>query len=310
MSKMNKSLSFASAVLMTSFFGCAAPDQESAPSDELSSTQQDLTVEECRAQQDKCFRNNPLFGLFTCPAQYTQCVASAENGIPAEVASAVGAAAECTEAAVDCIAKNPGGATGCAAEEAECVAAIVGVELPAVVDGTAACVDGAVECIEGARRVRDLTACATTLSDCAVEQAVSIIPEEVGEVIGGANKCRIELDACVAAAGSAAEIAQCTEDSASCVAATLDVQLPEVPLSEVVDCAEQATTCALDVRRISDVLECADSLRECAGEVAAGVVEGVPAPQQLTCEQKWTACVTRNPFGFFTCGAELSGCKD
>jgi hypothetical protein len=44
----------------------------------------------------------PLFGIFTCPAQYTQCVATATNGIPAQVAAAISDARDCRTQAVTC----------------------------------------------------------------------------------------------------------------------------------------------------------------------------------------------------------------
>jgi hypothetical protein len=304
---MNKTTLSAFAVF-TSLIGCAAPDQEPSQSDDLTAgAQQDLTVSECGTQRDACFRKNPLFGLFTCPAQYTQCVATASNGIPGEVTAAIADAADCTSTYTQCVAKNPGGVAGCTAAQADCVATIVGVELPAVVDGTAGCVDDAVSCIDGSKRVSDLTNCAKDLSSCAVEQAASLVPPEVGEVIDGANQCRLDLNACVAAAETPVAIAQCTEDSATCVAQTLHVTLPNVPLDEVGDCADSATQCALDARKLSDITTCATNLTACAGKVI-GDTTGVPKP--LTCEQKWTACVAKNPFGFFSCGADLASCKD
>lgn len=310
---MNKSTLSTLAVAFSTLIGCAAPQQDNAPSESsIESTSQDLTIEECGAQRDKCFRNNPLFGLFTCPAQYTQCTATATvDGVAQEVTSAISAARECTEDAAKCVAGNPGGAAGCAADQAACVAAIVGAELPPVVEGTAACVDDSVDCIDGSRKASDLVACAEGLTGCAVDQAVDagqeVIDATVGPVFEGANKCRLAFQACVDGAETPAAIAQCTNENAICVADVFGVKVPNVPVDQAAACAEKATDCAFDSRRASDVVECTENLSACFGDVIDNTTN---VPPVLTCEQKWSACVAKNPFGFFSCGAELASCQD
>lgn len=288
--------------------GCAAPmENDEAPS-EVTGQAQQLTVDECAAQQSSCFSKNPLFGLFTCPAQYTQCVATAQDGIPAEVASAAAAAAECNAQAASCVSDTPAKVASCASARAECIADIVGVELPPVVDGTAGCVDATVACIDGAKRASGLVSCAENLTECAVDQARGVIDQTVGPVLEGANKCRIEFRSCVDGAETAAAIAECTADNALCVAEIFDVKLPNVPLEDVADCAESATQCAFDASRASDVVACAEKLSACAGQV---IEDTTNVPAQLTCEQKWTACVAKDPlFGFITCGGQLASCQD
>ncbi|MDB4971695.1 MAG: hypothetical protein JWN48_36 [Myxococcaceae bacterium] len=291
-------------------YGCAAPGEDNAPaeSDSVQQQTQDLTLSECAAQRDTCFSKNPLFGVFTCPAQYTQCSATASNGLPAEVSSAIADAADCTSAALKCVngANSVTKTAVCTENEAQCVAAIVDVDLPNVVEGTAACVDASVSCINKARSVSDLANCATSLSGCAVEQVQAVIPAEVGQVVGEVNTCRTELDGCIAAAANATALAACSEDSAVCVADTLHVTLPNVPVSKVVDCAETAATCALHVSSVRDVSACATALSSCAGNV----VGSVELPKPLTCEQKWTACMASNPLNFFKCSSALNSCQD
>ncbi len=308
---MNKTTLSTVAVVFASLIGCAAPgEQDNEPSESASieASAQSLTLAECQTQRDTCYKRNPLFGLFSCPAQYTQCAANATaDGVAQEVTAAITATRECTEDYASCVATNPGGVTGCTADQAECVAAVVGVELPPVVDGTAACVDKAVSCIQGSKRVSNLTECAESLTDCAVKQVESVLPPEVTEVIGDANKCRLDLDACVTGAETPAAVAQCGAESATCAAGALGVQLPQVPLDQVADCAESATQCALKVRKVSDVAKCGENLSACAGKVIENTTN---VPKPLTCAQKFSACLAKNPFGFFTCSSEAASCED
>jgi hypothetical protein len=167
-------------------------------------------------------------------------------------------------------------------------------------------VTGTIGCIEDAKAANDLRACGETFEDCAVEQVQSVLPEGVAEVVGNVARCAQDQNDCIQGAESASDLTQCTEDQAQCVADSLGVTLPDVPLSEVVGCAEDAAACARDVSSVSDVNACASDLRECA----AGVVEGADVPPQLTCDQKFTACLTRNPLNFLGCAAELAGCRD
>jgi len=295
------------ALAVSSLVGCAAPVEDEAPQ-EVSGQEFKLTLAECGAQQDECFRKNPLFGLFTCPAQYAQCTATASNGLPAEVSSAVADAAACTSKAVRCraAAGSPAALLACTTDEAECVAEIVGVDLPDVVEGTAECVEGAVSCIDDARRATDLAGCAESLAGCAVDQVKEVLPPEVGEAIDAVSACQVALETCISRAETATALAECSEDGAGCVASGLGVTLPDVPVSEVVACTEKATSCTLDASSIREVRECATGLSACA----ADIVGSVDVPAELTCEQKWTACLTKNPFNFLQCGADLNSCRD
>lgn len=286
---------------------CAAtPSQDVALS---AAASQALSFEDCAAQRDACIAENPILGLLTCPAQFTQCTAAVASGIPKDVAAAVDDARECVRVGVGCVAEagtDPVALAVCAENEAQCVAAIVDIDLPNVVEGTAACVDGAVDCIESAESRDNLIACGTSLGDCALDQVKEVVPPQVAETIDEVVDCTNALRGCVADTSSAAGITECGERQAQCVADSLDVDLTDIPLSEAVGCAESAARCALSSEDIASVAACADKLRQCAVDIIAEV----DVPEQLTCEQKWTVCVGNNQLRILTCAAELSGCRD
>lgn len=299
----NTSLGFLGLVTLAAF-GCGEAPQAS----EAGSASAALSQEDCAAERDACFSENPLFGLLSCPAQYTQCTAAAESGIAKEVAAAVREVAACTRAGTNCAAEagSAEGAAKCAATEARCVASVVDVELPQVVEGTAKCVTSAVECVNKSESGADLVACGTTLEGCAIEEAKSVVPPEVAMVIDEVSDCTKALNGCIAEASNASGVTACSERQVACVAGSLGVELPKVPVSKAVECAEDAASCTLDAGSVRAVADCADSLRKCA----VSVVEATDAPEQLSCEKKWTVCVGNDPLKFLQCAAELAGCKD
>lgn len=307
MTTMNKHQTLWTLLLSFAASACAA-----APSQDVSllaGTSHALTLEDCQSERDACFAESPILGLLTCPAQYAQCTAAVASGIPEEVTAAVDDARECVRLGVACVAEAGADAVAlavCAENEAQCVAAIVDVELPNVVEGTAACVEGAIDCIESAESRDNLVACGTTLGDCALDQVREVVPPEVAKTIDEVVACGNALRGCVADSSSAAGITECGERQALCVADSLDVDLTDVPLSEVVECAESAAGCTLNAENLANVAACADKLRQCAVDVVAEV----DVPEQLTCEQKWTVCVGNNQLRILTCAAELSGCRD
>jgi len=292
-------LAFAAAVS-----GCAAtavPDHEQL---EVQSATEALTLQECATQRDTCFQNNPFFGFFTCPLQYTQCAATASNGLPAQVSNAISDAAACARANTACLrnAENPGEVLECGVENAECVAEIVDANLPQVVTGTVECVDGAIDCIQASESVSDLAGCADTLEDCAVDVVVDALPPEVATAVEAVAACNAALASCIDDATTPAGLAACEQTQIRCVASSLGVTLPQVPVAEALQCAEDAAVCTLESRSVADVRACAADLVECN----QSVVNGPNRPQ--TCDQKWTECLVRNPFGFFLCAAEYQTC--
>jgi hypothetical protein len=120
------------------------------------------------------------------------------------------------------------------------------------------------------------------------------------------SKCASSLNACIGTAKNASGVAACNEANAKCVASSLNVTLPDVPVSKVVSCAETAAKCALDASSVSDVTGCARGLTSCA----AAVVGVGGNPETPSCSQKWTSCVASNPLNFLKCAADLTGCKD
>ena len=301
--KTLRSLQFVGLVTLAGL-GCG----EAPQSPEAGASVQALAAEDCAAERDACFRENPLFGLLTCPPQFAECTAAAGRGIAREVAAAVAEVAACTRAAAGCVAESGSGegSTNCAVAEAKCVASVVDVELPKIVEGTAACVDDAVDCVNSAESPADVSGCGIKLEGCALDQVKEVVPPEVTEVIDDVTKCTQALNGCIAEASSASDVTACTQGQVKCVASSLDVPVPNVPLAKAVECAEEATSCALDVGSPREVVQCAENLRKCAVEV----VGETEVPEQLSCEQKWTVCVGNDPLKFLQCAAELAGCKD
>jgi hypothetical protein len=281
----------------------------SAPAqDQVAASRNELTLAECATQRDDCFARNPVTGALTCPPQYAECAANADDGRPAQVIAAAGDARKCVETAGTCAASatTAGARAACAETEATCVAAIVGVDLPKVVDGTTACVNGAVDCINAAESPRELAVCGTTLGACARDQAEAGLPPDVTDFVNKVADCGTTRDGCIADADSPASLTACGETAAKCVADTLNVPLPNLPISEVVDCGDKAATCALDATSRADLNDCAATLARCTAD-AVGTVDVPPA---LTCAQQWTRCIAGNGGNFLECAGKLAECRD
>jgi hypothetical protein len=285
--------------------GCAAKVDGQDPPERSSTSVQSLTLTQCASQRDACFANDPLFGLFICPAQYARCTVTASNGLPAQVNQAISDAAACNSANLECTnaATTPAEVAACATTLATCVASIVQVNLPTIVTGTATCVTDSVKCINAAETVSDLTTCANNLESCAVTQAQSVVPQQVGQVLGNVSSCETTLNSCIAAATTPAAVTACTQTGATCVAGSLGVTLPTVSVTGVVQCTETAAKCALDASSVAAVTECATSLTSCVQEAV-----GTTTPPPMTCQQKWTACLAKNPLNFVTCDLQLLSC--
>jgi hypothetical protein len=300
-----KATFFASMIagLMLLAASCAAPVEDSAAGAAVTQTSEALTLQECATQRDMCFRRYPIFGLFTCPAQYAQCTATASNGIPAQVTAAISDATECARDAASCRgdANTPAALLACTTEEAACVGAIIDAQIPEVVTGTAECLESAVGCITGSDSVSDLNTCATTLETCAINEVLSNIPPEVGVVVEDVAACTLALGDCTDAAATPSELTACSEDYVVCVGDGLGVDLPNVPVSEAMACAEDAASCTLDSSSLADIGACADGYVDCTTALVQ---------QQLTCEQRFNQCLAQNPFNFLVCGAQLLTCRD
>lgn len=284
--------------------GCAtAVDSQKAP-ERTSTSAQALTLAQCASQRDACLANDPVLGFLTCPLQYAQCAATASNGLPAQINSAIADAAACASANQECLraAATRAEVRSCATTNAQCVASIVQVHLPSIVSGTAGCISSAVECINGAQQVSDLTTCANGLQSCAVTQVQAVVPEQVGQVLGSVSSCQTTLNSCITAATTPAAITACSQADATCVAGTLGITLPDVSISGVVECAQGAANCVLDASTVQNVTACGNNLTECT-------TAAVGNPPPLTCAQKWTACLAQNPLNFLQCDSQLLACQ-
>jgi hypothetical protein len=295
---------FAALILACATTSCAAPiqgDEEAS----VEASAEALTLQECATQRDTCFRNNPFFGFFTCPAQYTQCAASASNGLPAEVASAISDTAACTRAEATCVRAAEGNAAKiltCTQTEAQCIADVVDARLPQVVTGTIDCVDDAATCIRASETAGDLAGCGETFQDCAIDVAVDALPPAVGAVVEDVGQCLATLDSCTDAATTPAQVTACGQAEVRCVATALGVTLPNVPVAEAVQCAETAAQCALNAKT-------ADAVRECGAQLVACNARLTDPNKPLTCQEKFTQCLVRNPLNFLGCSLQLATCQ-
>jgi hypothetical protein len=291
-----------SVLILAALAGCAA----NVPTDEApvqKSAAEALTLAECATQRDTCFQNNPLFGLFTCPLQYAQCQATASNGIPAAVTSAIKDTRACAATANTCLqaAKSAADRLTCRQKEADCIAGVVEARLPPIVTGTAMCIDDSVTCVASSETTQNLADCADTLRNCAVAQVVAALPPEVGTVVTNINDCTSSLRACTDEATAPSDLTQCTQDEVSCVGNALGVPIPQAPIADAQRCAEGAVDCTIDARSASDLRACTADLTMCNANIAK---------QQLTCAQQWTRCLAQNPLGFLGCAIQLANCTD
>lgn len=293
--------------------GCAA---DVAGTPDVAVSQAGLTLAECADARDACFATRGLFGILTCNAEYTLCAATADSGLPSAVTSAAAAAADCVTDLDDCVlaAQTPSELAQCAEDQAICVADIVNVDLPTIVGDTSACVDDGLDCIQSAQSVSNLAACGDDLATCATDAATAaaqaaaaaaqniasqIVPE-VTAAVDGALMCTDDATACITAATTPTALTACAQAQTECVADVLGVDLPSLPATDVVECAEDAAECTLDAQSLSDLGACADDLVSCADDLASGVVD---------CNAQYTQCLFQNPlFGLFTCAAQLRSC--
>ncbi|MDH5673165.1 MAG: hypothetical protein OEZ06_13500 [Myxococcales bacterium] len=259
---------------LLAFAGCAPQGETRGEGIEVATSSAALTVDECDAQLNSCLAG-PLAWLFApaCYAQHATCLVTAS--LPEPVSDAVTAAEACANEAAACAdGANALELVTCGVEEAECLAAVLDVQIDvdATLEGAGECAADAAGCITSAASAEDLASCGIDLTACIEEQAAAvvdgIIPDAVTETIDSVVTCAEELDACVVAAADPAELVACGELNAQCVAATLDVTLPDVPAEDLATCATEATECTLAAESLADVGACADELLVCA-EAAA-----------------------------------------
>src|SRR5688500_15540029 len=164
--------------LITLAAGCATPAETES---EVGVVQAAVTVAECDTQLNRCL-SGPLGWLFGagCRAQHATCRATAT--LPAPVQDAIEAANECTADAIACLdGANAVEALACGVEEAECLAAVlnVNVDIDGTINGAAECAADTVACIESAEVAGDLAGCGTSLVECTVELVDDVLPPQV-----------------------------------------------------------------------------------------------------------------------------------
>src|SRR5262245_48418937 len=87
--------------------GCASADRHERGDGQGSTNA--ITREECADQRDACLGRNQVIGLLICPIQFEQCVATASDGIPAQVAGAIEDTAMCARTGTRCRVGSEGG---------------------------------------------------------------------------------------------------------------------------------------------------------------------------------------------------------
>jgi hypothetical protein len=218
--------------------------------------------------------------------------------LPAKVRDAAYAVRDCKDELVMCVGDSarPSAVTACNEDYANCVADVLGVDLPDVpVEEVVSCAEEAVECTLSAYNLRDLAACTTGLTGCAVE-ATHVI-----DIIHSVNECTTATASCVIKARRPSALARCGEAEVDCIAGTLDINLPDIPLSEATACAEQAVVCTGHSHRLSDITACTGQLVSCAGET----IEAVPV---IDCATVFSTCLLANPLRFLQCAQESQSC--
>lgn len=290
-----------SAMLAAIVAACATADEAERATVQGSANA--ITREECAEQRDACLDRNELLGLLICPLQYEQCLLTSLDGIPGEVVAAIGDTAACAQKALRCTgsAETPADVLKCTQTEADCIADVIGANLPPIVTGTVACVEDAVSCVDDSKSASDLAACGRTLEACTRDEVVSELPPAVRDAVNEINACVTKLATCTRDAESPGDLSACAQDQAECVAKGLGVT-PPPRTQAAIDCAEAAVNCTLDARNAEDVRECAATLVSCNARI------GNPeAP--LTCEQQWTECLVKDPFNFVQCRSKYNACR-
>lgn len=314
-----------SACLIALASGCA---MQTTDERSVAVSGQALTIAECNDLQNECIDDIPTFLGLTldafavgeCNTELALCVSDAQAGVPAEVAEAVGGALDCAAAFDSCALAVPAGdaaaAVACFEDEANCVAGVLEIELPTIVGGTTGCVDDAVTCINDATDVSDLGGCGDGLGECAIDEANQVVadatdlvddvlPTDVAATVDAVTDCTDDFTACaLAAQPGTGDAAACVAAQAECVSGSLGVDLPDVPVTDVLECTDNATDCILASETLEDIGECVDSLVACGEEVVAAI----DAPPVVNCASQFNQCLVSNPFRFFMCAQEQRAC--
>lgn len=289
---------------LASATGCTSETAEAQPV-EVGSKASALKLSECVEQRNGCLSDSIGYDRVACRVRYAECLVTAEDGVPQQLIDAARDTAECARGRWECgeeAGGRPVDQAICVEDEAQCVAAIVGVELPQVVEDTDACVNQAMSCLDSAEVPSDLASCGSELRECAIDVAKTVAPPALGDALGNVNECLNDLDSCVIAAETPPDVTSCSIDEGLCVAEGLGVPVPDdLPGVDLTKCATTAASCTLQARNFDSYDSCVRGFNRCV----EGVVE-----EELTCEQRWTQCIADRPLAFPVCNLELLGCTD
>lgn len=115
-----------------------------------------------------------------------------------------------------------------------------------------------------------LVTCNFNFTFCAVTSETGL-PAAVTGAIEDAAACRAELDDCVRAAETPAQLRTCAENQARCVAGILDIQLPPI-VEETAACVDDGISCINAAESLSDLDGCGETMAACALEVSSALL--------------------------------------
>lgn len=115
-----------------------------------------------------------------------------------------------------------------------------------------------------------------TADDPANPRNPQVVPQDVADAVDAAALCAERIPACVRKATKPSELVLCNEDYVACVAYILNVDIPDMPASDVIGCAEKAAKCARDATSPQTLATCGPDFVTCAGD-AVGVGTTVTA---------------------------------
>lgn len=272
---------------------------------------------ECAESATECVADaRSLEDLTACTTDLAECTTDAVVDIVDEVpviggplGDAIGQTEDCLSEALTCTtaAQSPAELIDCQQGQVECLAGVVGVELPNPFDAVD-CADSAAQCVLEARSLSELQDCAEDLSVCGggfIEDTVGglPLPGELGDAVNDLTGCAVDLQSCVVSAESPDDLLACEDANVTCVGGTLGVDLPSG--SDAIECVEAGTECVFEASSLAELDACRQELTTCAGDLVP--TTGVPL---VDCTAQFTQCLAVNPFALFDCAEEARICNE
>jgi|GEM_PF-5147850 hypothetical protein len=116
------------------------------------------------------------------------------------------------------------------------------------------------------------------------------------------EQCRRDLDDCVIAAQTPADIEVCSAQEARCIAGEMQVPVPDdVPVDSLIKCTYTAAECTLKALSVDSLGSCTWALEQCIDAALHA---------QFSCIDKFTQCVADDPLLLPICSLELLVCTD